>query len=169
MRTMGRKSLMWMMACLLLLTAAACSESPAPSTPALRLVERGLRREFNTRYITVTAPTPDTVLVAVRGGRLMRGVRGPNADVRAEERATIARRALELLAPNPADTPSGLRSIVVEIDDSKRFGPLVFGRRSDRSRHDVRSLLATRADSAATIGGPLGGSLQPAIAGDSVR
>lgn len=162
MHTIGRKTLLWVTA-LLLLTAPACGESPAPSTPALRLVETGLRREFNTRFIAVSERAPDTLLVAVRAGRLVRGARG-GLNVPISEQAIMARRALELLSPNPAHRPAHLRRVVVEISDSRRVGPLVFGRGAERSVHAVDSLFATRADSVRTIGV----SLQPA-ASDSVR
>ena len=167
MRTIGRKSLLWM-TCGVMLTASGCGESPAPSTPALRLVERGLRREFNTRFIAVSERSPDTLLVAVGAGRLVRGVRG-GFQVPSEQRAMIARRAIELLAPNPADRPAYLKWVVVEISDARRLGPIVFGRGAERSTHAVSSLFTATSDTVGAIGGTtLGGSLRPATT-DSVR
>ena len=167
MRTTGRNSLKCI-AILMVLTAAACGESPPPSTPALRLVQTGLRREFNTRFITVSERPPDTLLIAARAGRLVRGASG-GLNVSSRERVLMARRALALLAPNPADRPAHLKWIVVEISDTRRFGPLVFGRGAERSIIQVNSLFPTRGDSSNANIGELGGSLRSVVSSDSAR
>jgi hypothetical protein len=153
----------------LLLTTVACGESPLPPTPAQRHVERELRREFNTRFISVSERLPDTLLVAIRGGRLVRGGSG-QVLVSATQHALIARRALELLAPDPANRPAELRWIVVDISNSRRFGPIVLGTGGNRSVHEVASLLIRPAtDSAQDRGTVLQGSLTPATPGDTLR
>jgi hypothetical protein len=151
----------------LLLTTAACGESPPLATPAQRHVERELRREFNTRFITVSERSPDTLLVAIRGGRLVRGASG-QVLVSATEHALIARRALDLLAPDPANRPANLKWIVVDIPNSRRFGPIVLGKGSDRTVHDVSALAAPK-DSSRTASTVLEGSLRPVTPADSVR
>ena len=166
MRTFERNFLTTLSGCVVL-TAVACFQSPSPSTPSERLVQRELRRELNTRFIDVLELSPDSLLVAIRGGRLISEGRGRQT-ISAEQRTMIARRALELLAPNPTDRPPGLRWIVVEVADIKRFGPIVAGRGRDRTVHEIATLTRDRPDSLMT-GNTLGGSLRPATVGDSVR
>ena len=124
-----------------LIIGASCAKDDPAQSPSVRLVQRELRREFNTRYLTVSESAPDTLVVSLRGGRLMRGATG-GLTVSPAERATLARRAVELLAPGAAAETVGVRTVVVDIADSRRLGPLVWSGASQRSVHQVASLLA---------------------------
>ena len=143
----------------------SCTTSDSSQSGSVRLVQRELRREFNTRYLTVSEIKPDTLLVELRGGRLMRGVSG-KLTVSDSERATLARRAVELLAPGATPETVGVSTVVVDIAESRRLGPIVWSGDESRSVHRVASLLGSGSGSR----GPARGFVElEAAPPDSVR
>jgi hypothetical protein len=129
----------------------SCAHEDPSQSASVRLVQRELRREFNTRYLSVSEVAPDTLVVELRAGRLMRGVSG-RLTVTPAERATLARRAVELLAPGAAPETVGISAVVVDIAESRRLGPLVWKGASSRSVHEVATLMRVAPDTSKAAG-----------------
>lgn len=125
------------------ITGTSCAEPRGEQSPAARLVQRELRREFSTRFLNVSERAPDSLFIALSGGRLTRGAGVPT--VSADDRATLARRAVELLSPGTVMHQGGVRIVVVDVSQGRRLGPLVFGGRRARSVHDVAALVESGA------------------------
>ena len=125
----------------LLVTTAACAKAKREQSPAARLVQRELREEFNTRYLDVSEKSPDTLHIELTGGRLAEGGSG-KLGLSPHDRMTLARRAIELLAPPARRGSSGIRTVVVDVTSTRRFGPILFGSKYERTTHDVLALFA---------------------------
>ena len=93
-----------------------------PSDPAVRLVQTIMQGELRQRWLRVDRPKPDTLRLTFQD----EGLRKASIEQLDSYARVVAARALNLLAPPPADLPEGLRVVSVRMERSHRLGPLVW-------------------------------------------
>ena len=117
-----------------------CDRPPRADSPALRHVEAQLQSELRTRWVRVGVRSRDTLVVALTAGRFI----SEGAVPREPQRRMIARRAIHLLSPDPAQL-GPIRHVTMQVSSARGLGPLRFGGTTWRSTFLVDSLLAVPA------------------------
>jgi hypothetical protein len=88
----------------------------------VRLVQTIMQGELRQRWLRVDRPTPDTLRLTFQD----EGLRKASIEQLDSYARVVGARALNLLAPPPADLPEGLRVVSVRMERSHRLGPLVW-------------------------------------------
>jgi hypothetical protein len=128
--------------------------TPPPRASALRFAERELRRELVRNRLQLAEPRPGTLELRLPAPALVgRDVAGSGGRVDSAAVEGIARRVLEVYAPERARTSAGVDSVVVVLQGDSGWMGLVGGSPPSVFAFDAASLRPPALESAA-VGGP---------------